>query len=1290
MPAPVIGSLAGGINDAAPGGSEELGLSATQPVGSRSGATWDGSGLFSPGTVPGSSHPASLRNKSRSHGTVPGTNASCNSLTSIPRQDSLPAPIIPGELETSEGCEASEAEQGSSQNNMSRLRRPSMRESQSLGMQRTGSQLSHASVSSRGLRSRGQTTANPLSRSAHAPKLRRQNTNDSDASPATDSLAGAPSPGPHARFQQQHGILSSLTGNEPPSPTSPRGSRRNPRPRQSFSESVKDRDCDTPPTLAPATARGGPPGARRFSEELPESSRALMRQLQQVQEEQLGVLPHTPSFRPPLPFLPWVPDGPMSECTSNGPTSPEVSTSIENKSPDASPHLLPTALQPASVRAAQGHRRRRHTGRGTSSRHSKILCWERRKIRKACQKFLGARPYKGLLAVATFHLLFSNDLYYLLLPKGADVYVLWVTFVITFVLFLEILLSIGAWARQYTRSVFFYMDLIAWASVVPDLLVLFNVIEAGGTGPNLALARIGRAARVGTRLGRLGRMHTYLNRCYGCCDGHGGDPEDFDVERPASPDLAVGKGPAPGQKETEVGQLIKRRLVSKNSIFMLLILLGAILLSPAIAGTTDHQEAGLRIFLRHVGTSAAQSSLDEYHLSLNGGLLRLEVDGAAVASHGDTNDYRDQDILTYCRSVNGLRGCVWLLIDDTNRLAAWLSVALTVFATLMIVSFNAVVIYDVQVVLLAPVERMVALVDVLVVNPLARINWGTPAQERGEMGLLIRAIKKLGALIQVGFGEAGAEVVSQNLQHGDLFTMLPGRNVQAIFSFCDIRNFTQATEVLRQDVMFFVNSVAQIVHGTVGECGGQPNKNIGDAFLSVWRLGDAHFADGDTPVGDIPLPELQVDEPREHADLFDKPEEAAEEANVLSRAESIPRAQENGEARLSTKRFSDLAGFNALRRASSGTTQEPEPTYTAHVSPGLTASRGLTAENALAYALLVRERIHLDPIVKTITAKVDADYKCNLGHGLHYGWAVEGAIGSELKIDASYLSPHVNVAARLEAATKQYGASVLLSAEFRALLSPYTQRHYTRPIDCVMLKGTQYARVIYSADAMDPTEWPLRFSFVPMDDEALEAAAMQRTFRQSSMHSTGGAGSGLAATREGMEDREDTVPGLDIPLSSLLPALPASGFPSMSLPSGYSSSGGAPEREERSDTQNFLAVARAQQRLPQPHGTPKSLPSDANISSPSTLEGSPRPAPAVPDPKTAEPGVLVHLSLQRLSAMAVNSYIVGMWPSAAEMLQAIQRVRPGDGPSAVLLAYLQEHNFTAPPEWPGYRVLTDK
>jgi class 3 adenylate cyclase len=55
------------------------------------------------------------------------------------------------------------------------------------------------------------------------------------------------------------------------------------------------------------------------------------------------------------------------------------------------------------------------------------------------------------------------------------------------------------------------------------------------------------------------------------------------------------------------------------------------------------------------------------------------------------------------------------------------------------------------------------------------------------------------------------------------------------------------------------------------------------------------------------------------------------------------------------------------------------------------------------------------------------NYSVKMGFGLHVGWAIEGAIGSFYKIDASYLSPNVNMASRLEAATKQFGVPLLVS-----------------------------------------------------------------------------------------------------------------------------------------------------------------------------------------------------------------------------------------------------------------------
>ena len=95
----------------------------------------------------------------------------------------------------------------------------------------------------------------------------------------------------------------------------------------------------------------------------------------------------------------------------------------------------------------------------------------------------------------------------------------------------------------------------------------------------------------------------------------------------------------------------------------------------------------------------------------------------------------------------------------------------------------------------------------------------------------------MATLLQVGFGCAGAEIIAKSLSvEGELDPMVPGNRVNAIFGFCDIRNFTAATEHLQQDVMLFVNKLAQITHRHVVDSGGAPNKNIGDAFLLVWKL----------------------------------------------------------------------------------------------------------------------------------------------------------------------------------------------------------------------------------------------------------------------------------------------------------------------------------------------------------------------------------------------------------------------------------------------------------------------
>ena len=102
-----------------------------------------------------------------------------------------------------------------------------------------------------------------------------------------------------------------------------------------------------------------------------------------------------------------------------------------------------------------------------------------------------------------------------------------------------------------------------------------------------------------------------------------------------------------------------------------------------------------------------------------------------------------------------------------------------------------------------------------------------------------------------------AQVIGNNMRSGgELKPIVPGQKVNAIFGFCDIRQFTDTTEVLQQEVMEFVNTIARIVDMEVSLHGGAPNKNIGDAFLLVWKLPEGLLQRGSS--GTLPPAQVRV------------------------------------------------------------------------------------------------------------------------------------------------------------------------------------------------------------------------------------------------------------------------------------------------------------------------------------------------------------------------------------------------------------------------------------------------
>ncbi len=91
-------------------------------------------------------------------------------------------------------------------------------------------------------------------------------------------------------------------------------------------------------------------------------------------------------------------------------------------------------------------------------------------------------------------------------------------------------------------------------------------------------------------------------------------------------------------------------------------------------------------------------------------------------------------------------------------------------------------------------------------------------------------------------------------------------------------------------------------------------------------------------------------------------------------------------------------------------------------------------------------------------------FKVELNFGLHRGWAIEGAIGSDLKIDPSYLGPDVNLVEALAAKNAHYKTWILASNKMMQSCSPSLVSVLFRRIDRVHIVGSRQNVDIYCLD----------------------------------------------------------------------------------------------------------------------------------------------------------------------------------------------------------------------------------
>jgi class 3 adenylate cyclase len=327
---------------------------------------------------------------------------------------------------------------------------------------------------------------------------------------------------------------------------------------------------------------------------------------------------------------------------------------------------------------------------------------------------------------------------------------------------------------------------------------------------------------------------------------------------------------------------------------------------------------------------------------------------------------------------------IWFGTKAAEDIQAGMSIILIICITILLGLMGFLLSRDVDKMVIRPIESMVSDVTKLAANPAYRLE--EVKEIKYETDALKMSLGKIATMLQVGFGEAGNNLVAENLKKGDTVDpMVPGRKLLGAYGFCIIDEYEEVLECLGEEILPFTNTAAKVVHDAVSENGGQPNRNLGEAFLCVWK-----------------------------PDYGEDTEQTISPANL-----------EYAETKMCD------GALTAFRRC----------------VRGISMSGPLQAYN------------NHDEIVKFF----DGTYTTRIGYGLHYGWAIEGAVGTNIKIDCSYLSPNVNLAARLESATKMYGVNVLMSESFRDKLSPSTQGGLRR-VDVVCLKGSSIPMAIYTCD----------------------------------------------------------------------------------------------------------------------------------------------------------------------------------------------------------------------------------
>ena len=299
-----------------------------------------------------------------------------------------------------------------------------------------------------------------------------------------------------------------------------------------------------------------------------------------------------------------------------------------------------------------------------------------------------------------------------------------------------------------------------------------------------------------------------------------------------------------------------------------------------------------------------------------------------------------------------------------------MSIIVTIFIGIILAIASVTFTVDTQKIVIIPITKMILIIKSLADDPLKKMEEvrEEKTEEKLEINdksednqnMLQSTVEKINSLLQLSFGEDGAEILSKNIMsgEGELNLMRPGNKVSLVICAIKINNFQLISECLDLEITIFFNKICHIVHNCAKMWSGLVAKSSDGCFTLVWRLPE--LLEKDTEEDDLSNPAMQ------RTDLANRA--------LVSLIKIISEI----------RRSSDLQFY----------------------------------------------KFH-----PKISTNLGEGFEITISAGLHVGWSIEGVIGSDLKIDASYLSPHIYLAYDLLEAVNRYQVPILMTEEYYGYLS---------------------------------------------------------------------------------------------------------------------------------------------------------------------------------------------------------------------------------------------------------------